>query len=202
MNLTWIEQGGIIMIVLIAAYFISVGITLERFFYFFWAHISPAKFMNALDKAIETDTPLEDFVKTLPKRKQSPYAILCETFLANKDLDKEKRDDLMFAQSSRLLTQLSSSIWVLHLIGTISPMIGLMGTMTGLIKSFKGIESLAGHVDISVLAGGIWEAMLTTVAGLVVGILSLFAYRILDHYVDKRAQYFEELVALLNGTHP
>lgn len=61
-------------------------------------------------------------------------------------------------------------------IAGIAPMLGFFGTVVGMIKAFQQIQNLQGNVNPSVLAGGIWEALVTTAAGLLVGILALFAY--------------------------
>lgn len=64
-------------------------------------------------------------------------------------------------------------------IAGIAPMLGFLGTVTGMIRAFQEIQSLQGNVNPSVLAGGIWEALVTTAAGLVVGILAFFFYNFL-----------------------
>lgn len=64
-------------------------------------------------------------------------------------------------------------------IAGIAPMLGFFGTVVGMIKAFQEIQNLQGNVNPSVLAGGIWEALITTAAGLLVGILALFAYNFL-----------------------
>lgn len=64
-------------------------------------------------------------------------------------------------------------------IAGIAPMLGFFGTVLGMIKAFQEIQNLQGNVNPSVLAGGIWEALITTAAGLLVGILALFAYNFL-----------------------
>lgn len=64
-------------------------------------------------------------------------------------------------------------------IAGIAPMLGFFGTVLGMIKAFQEIQNLQGNVNPSVLAGGIWEALVTTAAGLLVGILALFAYNFL-----------------------
>lgn len=64
-------------------------------------------------------------------------------------------------------------------IAGIAPMLGFLGTVTGMIQAFQEIQRLQGNVDPSVLAGGIWEALLTTAAGLAVGIPALFFYNFL-----------------------
>lgn len=64
-------------------------------------------------------------------------------------------------------------------ISGIAPMLGFFGTVVGMIRAFQEIQNLQGNVNPSVLAGGIWEALITTAAGLLVGILALFAYNFL-----------------------
>lgn len=64
-------------------------------------------------------------------------------------------------------------------IAGIAPMLGFLGTVTGMIRAFQEIQSLQGNVNPSVLAGGIWEALITTAAGLVVGILAFSFYNFL-----------------------
>lgn len=57
-----------------------------------------------------------------------------------------------------------------------APLLGFLGTVLGMIEAFQQIEALGGHVDASVLAGGIWQALLTTAAGLSVGVVAFFAH--------------------------
>jgi biopolymer transport protein ExbB len=64
-------------------------------------------------------------------------------------------------------------------IAGIAPMLGFFGTVLGMIRAFQQIQNLQGNVNPSVLAGGIWEALVTTAAGLLVGILALFSYNFL-----------------------
>ncbi len=73
----------------------------------------------------------------------------------------------------RLITILLASI------AGIAPMLGFFGTVVGMIRAFQQIQNLQGNVNPSVLAGGIWEALITTAAGLLVGILALFSYNYL-----------------------
>jgi biopolymer transport protein ExbB len=64
-------------------------------------------------------------------------------------------------------------------IAAIAPMLGFLGTVTGMIEAFRQIQRYEGLVNPSLLAGGIWEALVTTAAGLAVGLLALFAYNLL-----------------------
>ncbi len=75
---------------------------------------------------------------------------------------------------------------------------GLLGTVTGMIKCFIKIEQIGGGVDVSALAGGIWEALLTTAAGLSVAIPTILFYHYfearVDNYVSQMKDTAEELL--------
>ena len=88
----------------------------------------------------------------------------------------------------------------------IAPMLGFLGTVTGMIDAFQEIQRLAGNVNPSVLAGGIWEALLTTAAGLVVGIMALFFYNFLHNRINRLVNDLErsatEFIDLLQEPAP
>lgn len=91
-------------------------------------------------------------------------------------------------------------------IAGIAPMLGFLGTVTGMIRAFQEIQRLSGNVNPSVLAGGIWEALLTTAAGLVVGILAFFFYNYLLGHINRRVNDLEraatEFIDLLQEPAP
>lgn len=76
-------------------------------------------------------------------------------------------------------------------IAGIAPMLGFLGTVVGMIRAFQEIQNLQGNVNPSVLAGGIWEALVTTAAGLLVGILALFFYNFLLERIRRQTNYME-----------
>lgn len=87
--------------------------------------------------------------------------------------------DAVQAQGKHEAFELEKRTELLASIAGIAPMLGFLGTVTGMIQAFQEIQALEGNVNPSVLAGGIWEALLTTAAGLVVGILAFFFYNFL-----------------------
>ena len=87
--------------------------------------------------------------------------------------------DAVQAQGKHETFELEKRTELLASIAGIAPMLGFLGTVTGMIQAFQEIQALEGNVNPSVLAGGIWEALLTTAAGLVVGILAFFFYNFL-----------------------
>ncbi len=73
--------------------------------------------------------------------------------------------------------------WV-SMVAVTAPMVGFLGTVTGMIRAFMQVQSHAGQVDASVLAGGIWEALVTTAGGLAVGIVALVGHNWLVGHVE------------------
>ena len=83
-----------------------------------------------------------------------------------------------------------------------APMLGFLGTVTGMVRAFFDMANAGTNVDVSLLSGGIYEALVTTVGGLVVGIITLFAYNYLvsqvDNVVNKMEARTMEFMDLLN----
>ena len=99
--------------------------------------------------------------------------------------------------------QLEKRMDLLASVAGIAPMLGFLGTVTGMIKAFQQIQNLQGNVDPSVLAGGIWEALVSTAGGLIVGILAFFFYNFLlskiNLLVNDMEQSATEFVDLLQA---
>lgn len=103
------------------------------------------------------------------KRRSSPENILREA-LSVQGRDRKSLETVLSHAVSRELDILSRHLGILATAGNIAPLLGLLGTVFGMIKAFIQVESLGGRVNAAALAGGIWEAMLTTAFGLVVAI--------------------------------
>lgn len=76
-------------------------------------------------------------------------------------------------------------------IASIAPMLGFLGTVIGMIQAFQEIQNLQGNVNPSVLAGGIWEALVTTATGLLVGIMAIFFYNFLINRINRQVNDME-----------
>jgi biopolymer transport protein ExbB len=100
---------------------------------------------------------------------------------------------------SRELKQLESGLGTLNLIAAVAPLLGLTGTVTGMIKAFQVIATMGANVDPSLLAAGIWEALITTAAGLFVGIPAHIAAHYLDRSLDEVALRMKEITLDLRG---
>jgi biopolymer transport protein ExbB len=93
--------------------------------------------------------------------------------------------------------RMNKQIQFLELIAMISPLIGLLGTVLGMIQSFQELEMAQGAANASVLAGGIWQALLTTAAGLLVAIPAAVGASLLSSRAERGAQQIEGAVAQL-----
>ena len=95
------------------------------------------------------------------------------------------------------LSKMNSLIRVLELIAMISPLLGLLGTVMGMIQSFQALEMAQGAANASVLAGGIWQALLTTAVGLLVAIPAAVGATLLASRAESAAQMIENSVGRL-----
>lgn len=100
------------------------------------------------------------------------------------------------------VAKLEKGMTIMATIAGGAPMIGFLGTVTGMIKAFFDMANAGNNIDITLLSGGIYEAMVTTVGGLIVGIIAMFAYNylvtLIDGVVHKMEAKTMEFMDLLN----
>jgi len=177
-----IEKGGPVRRVLIGYSVLAVAIVVEWLIH-----------LNLLP-GISGD--LDDLYQTNGKR-ISPEAAIA---IGVKEAAAQGVKDLARVASrigSDQLARMESGLRTLAWLGNTAPLLGLFGTITGMIKAFQVIEAAGGKVDAMVLAGGIWEAMVTTGAGLAVAIPVLFLLHFLEGLVDKRARSMQRVASML-----
>jgi len=179
---TLIDKGGPVMWVLLAYSVVAVAIVVERLIH-----------LNLLPKV---SGDLDNLYHSEGKR-VSPEAAIA---VGVKQAAGEGVKDLARVASrigSDQLARMESGLRTLAWLGNTAPLLGLFGTITGMIKAFQVIEAAGGKVDAMVLAGGIWEAMVTTGAGLAVAIPVLFLLHFLEGLVDKRAKSMQRVASMV-----
>ena len=97
-------------------------------------------------------------------------------------------------QGSLKLRELRTYLPALEVIGMLSPLLGLLGTVLGMIDAFQAMELAGNEVDPATLSGGIWQALLTTAVGLVIAIPALAVYNWMDHKVQRVAAKLDDAV--------
>lgn len=115
----------------------------------------------------------------------------------NSGLSGPVLDAELVRRGNEELAEMSSFIRVLELIAMISPLLGLLGTVLGMIQSFQELELAEGAANASVLAGGIWQALLTTAAGLLVAIPAAIGATLLSSRIESAGQRIESAIGQL-----
>jgi biopolymer transport protein ExbB len=115
----------------------------------------------------------------------SPMGRVLAQAIEVKDQDRETLETVIAHSTDEEVRSLSSYIQALATMGNIAPLLGLLGTVLGMIKAFMVIQEMGGKVNAAVLAGGIWEAMLTTALGLAVALPTMVAHSYLISRIDK-----------------
>ena len=115
----------------------------------------------------------------------SPMGRVLVQAIEVKNQDREIIETVISNATENEVRNLSAYIQALATIGNIAPLLGLLGTVIGMIKAFMVIQQMGGKVNAAVLAGGIWEAMLTTALGLCVALPTMVAHSYLIARIDK-----------------
>jgi len=133
------------------------------------------------------------FFVTLPKLQSSKsFKQLSQELKDNTKLAKPLRDELISFRLGELHIKLTRGVQLLRLIAVLSPMLGLLGTVLGMIKAFKKIAANTGPVLPSTIADGLWNAMLTTAYGLIIALPCLLAAFIFARMAEKRLQSYQK----------
>lgn len=172
-------EGGVLMIPITILFMIGTYVIVERWRALNRSHVDPDKFLgtienmlksgkggakNAMDYCDEFDKPISRIIKAGIRRLGRPIRDIEDA------IDNAGKKEIFFLEKRMN--------WLATIAG-VAPLLGFTGTVTGMIETFMDIQSLQGNVNPSVLAGGIWEALITTAAGLIVGLIAYGFYNFL-----------------------
>ena len=197
--LIYIDKGGIIFTSLFVLSIITIAIvTLKIIEIYFLRKLDFSKFYSLLiaDKNNNINDVREGFIDTLPKSKQKIILSLVDLISSNNSkIDIEKEIDSL---KNKEFKQIYSFLPSLEVISQVSPLVGLLGTVIGMIDSFNELELGGSLVDPAILAGGIWTALLTTAMGLIVAIPALVSHYFLEKKINDLLDDFETLISKLS----
>lgn len=175
-----LQKGGIIMGVILLLSIVATVIILERLFFFRKIRMDEEKFINRL-KAALVERRFQEAI-SICENIPSPMANIMKVGIENRRLGQGDLKEAILRAANREIPDLERYLSALGTIAHISPLLGLLGTVTGNIRAFGILSSMAAVGDPSLLAGGISEALLTTAAGLLVSIPAIIFY---NHLVSK-----------------
>lgn len=200
-KLAW--RGGPIMVPLVLVALIAVSLIVERVTYL-------ARQERGADELAETilaHCRTDDFDEAvrLASTGKSALERTLGACLEHRGGDRESLDEAAEEGILHELPGLERSLSIIGVLAAVAPMLGLLGTVIGMMRTFETI-SIVGNGDPSVMAGGIYEALVTTMAGLIVAIPLLLAHGVLSARVDRLVADLERhaasLVRILQGDRP
>ena len=194
-----VKSGGWLMLPIIICSVISAAIMLERVWTLQQRRVLPRNLTRQVWDWVSKNELNHKHIQSL--HEGSPLGEILASGLANRNRDRELMKESIQDTGRHVVHELERYLNTLGTIAAVSPLLGLLGTVIGMVKVFAAITA-HGVGDPAVLAGGISEALITTAAGLSVAIPSLIGYRYLRGRVDALVVQMEkEAITLVEALH-
>jgi biopolymer transport protein ExbB len=186
MKLTLLDlaiKGGWVMIPIILLSFVAAYIFIERFYVIRRATREDTNFMNRIKDYIH-DGKIEAAL-ALCRSTDSPSARMIEKGISRLGRPLQDISTAIENVGKLEISKLEKTFPTLATITGAEPMLGFLGTVIGMVQSFYAMSQAGNNIEVSLLSDGIYTALITTVAGLIVGILGYFAYNTLVVKVER-----------------
>ena len=194
----YIDKGGIIFSILLLIS--AIGISLIIYKIFELTFFIDYDFRN-LEDSLEKSKTIESFknlIENLPQSEKTK--LLANVFIIiNKNKSKSLKEEEIEILLQKKYLKSQRFLPSLEIIAQVSPLVGLLGTVIGMIDSFNELELGGSLVDPSVLAGGIWTALLTTAMGLIVAIPALISHYFFEKKLSNSIQFANAFLTKLIG---
>ena len=183
--LHYIHKGGPVMYVLLCLSIFSLAVALVKIVQFVRAETRRRDFQDAVVGHLKQGFP--DEALSLLSAVRSPVARVMESAITSIVDEKLQRPDVE-AEVRRIgslqVRELERWLKGLAVVAHLSPLLGLLGTVVGMIEAFRALQAAGTAANPAILSGGIWEALLTTAFGLTIAIPTMAAYYLLEGEVD------------------
>ncbi len=187
-----LRLGGPVLVILFILSTIALAIIIIKLLQFAILRVRDQKFVTLVLNHYQSGR-IQDALLVLGKRR-SPVARVLEVAIRGqqrRDLSEHVIREEVDRVATEHLEQLRSYLRGLEVIATLSPLLGLLGTVLGMIEAFQQLEQAGNRINPSILSGGIWEALLTTAAGLAIAIPVLAVLNWLERVVQRTAHTME-----------
>lgn len=185
----WFVLGGPLMWPLLLISVLGAAIVVERLLFYRELAFPPARLEGMLLEALKSGS-LQEAISQMESGPLREFrGLLDEPGLA-------EREAALRLAGEALTARAGFGLGALGLLGRIAPLIGLLGTILGMMQTFARIASTQGAVDMPLLAGGIWQALITTAAGLIIAVPAIFARHF---FLRRQAAVAVALAALGNA---
>jgi biopolymer transport protein ExbB len=182
--------GGWSMYPLMLASIIGFGVILERLYFFYSTKLVSKGYNQGIEDAIE-DGGLEGAKKFIEEHNEEKISMILSNGMDVSSGNPDLFSKGIEREAAEVIVLLERGLTILASVSTIAPLIGFLGTVSGMINAFDAIAN-ADQVNAKVVAGGIKEALITTAAGLIVALPAMAFYQILQGKVNGFAADVEE----------
>src|SRR5439155_43784 len=169
-----LADGGVMLWLILLASAVAVSVFIERFLYFHRAQINSTEFLNGVRTVLKRDNVVEAL--SICDATPGPVAHLVKTAILNCDNGRERVREAIEEAGLTEVPRLEEKLSLLATIAQLAPLLGLLGTVLGFIEVFAKLREAGLQAHVGLLAGGIWQALICAVAGLVVAILIYVGY--------------------------
>lgn len=188
------NKGGWVMYPLLFSSILAVAVVIERFWYLRRKKVLVPEIISVLDQI--KDPGDLNLAKSICDKFKGPFSRIVQTSIKNQDLPPDELRMLVEDEGRQEVRFLQRGLVTLETIAGIAPLLGLLGTVLGMIKVFNVIETL-GVGQAKALSGGISEALVTTATGLLIGIPVFIAYNYFNHRAEAFILDIEKYMILL-----
>ena len=188
------QKGKTVNYVILLLYIIALAAAAERLVYYITTRYKRKIFYAVLKECETAFLNKKELPADIFKRKElhnSCIESVGEVFFEYRFAQAGMLEEAFERTVQGLIAVQERGFILLSRIAAVAPLLGLLGTVTGLMAAFQKIAALGGSVDIAVLSGGIWEAMLTTAFGMIISIPALLCYRMFKRIIEKRMMLIE-----------
>jgi biopolymer transport protein ExbB len=200
--LDYMQKGGPLMWLILLCSIVSVTVFCERLLYFHRATIHVGEFLRGLSNLVQRRNYVEAIQESAGT--PGPVARVVLSALRRHDAPRAELKDIVQEAGQLEVPKLEQKLTILSTIAFVSPLVGLLGTVTGLIDAFVAISTQSGYTNSTDISRGIYESLLTTAAGLVVAIPSSVAYSYLSSRINSLMHDIErggiEIVNMISDT--
>jgi biopolymer transport protein ExbB len=195
------SMGGIFMWPLLIFSIAAVAIAIERTIFLFYHNLKLDDLKEKVENAAKNGNPFDaiEFLESQTRRRLGARILLA--LVKSSHLSEHRMEKAVESEALSCISSLENGFNFLTALGSLSPLTGFLGTVSGMIGAFKSIAE-ATDVNAQIFASGIYEALITTVFGLVIAIIAMSSHSLFTHIVDKFASGVEivcsDLIILLS----
>lgn len=194
------QKGKTVNYIISVLYVLALAAAAERLVYYIATRYKRAVLNTVLKECrilYSRGLQIGEDVLNRKELEKSYMPMLAETFFEYRSAESSVLTEALERTVQRIIAAQERGFVLLSRIAAVAPLLGLLGTVTGLMTAFQKIAALGGSVDIAILSGGIWEAMITTATGLITAIFSFAVYEIFDWLNMRRVRDMEQTVSVL-----